>query len=125
MQIEVELSPELTESGITSSIAKLREPQSSTTARVTVYFIAERQFKARLAAKAFNEADQEIGRASTEVSFAADDAQYVEFVFPAEMDSQLVAVYRIGTSAQTPPETSAAEAPDADSANQPQNKPVD
>jgi hypothetical protein len=51
--------------------------------------------KTQLIAKAFNAANQEIGRSVVEVDFAADDAKYVEFIFDDNVDIQLAEKYVI------------------------------
>ena len=39
--------------------------------------------------------NQEIGRATSDVQFVQDDAQYIAFTFPPDMDRQTVKVYKI------------------------------
>jgi hypothetical protein len=62
---------------------------------IAVYLKAARPARARLVATALNSGGQEIGRATADVDFAADDAGYVTFGFPHEMDTQLVEKYVI------------------------------
>ena len=62
---------------------------------ITVYFLAASPFKGKLVAKATNKEGQEIGRSVVDVEFSADDAKYVSFPFPEEMDAQLVQEYRV------------------------------
>ena len=62
---------------------------------ITVYFLAAGPFKGKLVAKATNKEGQEIGRSVVDVEFSADDAKYVSFPFPEEMDAQLVQEYRV------------------------------
>ena len=96
LKIKIELAPTLEQSGISYTVAKqdsvLVDSKKKT---IAVYFLSTKEFQGTLIAKAFNAEGLEIGRASVEVNFKADDAQYVTFAFPSEMDRQLVEVYRI------------------------------
>jgi len=95
MQIDIELSPTLTDAGVSYTVAKqqasLNDPQKA----ISVYLISSKPFNGTLLAKAYNADTQEIGRATTDVQFSADDAQYVAFTFPPEMDRQTVTLYKV------------------------------
>ena len=60
-----------------------------------MYVVADKAFKGKLVARALDAEGTEIGRASAEAEFAADDARYVTFQFNEEMDSQLVRTYAV------------------------------
>lgn len=92
MLVNVELTPAVTQAGLTKTVAKSLAMGASTNG-FTVYLVAGRALKGQLVAKALNKEDQEIGRAVVAAEFAADDAKYVTFVFSREMDSLLVAKY--------------------------------
>jgi hypothetical protein len=92
MLVNVELTPAVTQAGITKTVAKSLAMGASTNG-FTVYLVAGRALKGQLVAKALNKEDQEVGRAVVAVEFAAEDAKYVTFVFSREMDSLLVAKY--------------------------------
>lgn len=61
--------------------------------RINVYVTAKSAFEGKLIAKALNKEGAEIGRSIVPITFTADDAKYVQFTFPNEMDSQLVNQY--------------------------------
>jgi hypothetical protein len=92
MEVKVELSKTITDSGVSTTISKLDALGKKT---LTVYFIAEKPFKSKLIAKAINSQNQEIGRASANVDFAANDAKYINFDFHKETDTQMVSKYLI------------------------------
>jgi hypothetical protein len=91
MTVNVELAPGLTEAGVTRTLAK-SEPLSKS---ISVYFVSSKPFTGRLLAKALNAEGQEIGRAFEDLSLGQDDAKYVAFKFPEEMDTRLVSKYII------------------------------
>lgn len=100
MMVNVELSKDLTEQGISMTIAKAEgiDPAKAPgehASTIRVYLIASKPFRATLGAKALTKEGQEIGRSVAEVELAADEAKYVSFVFDEEMDTQLVAKYAI------------------------------
>lgn len=126
--ISTEISPALSEQGVTMTVAKQGPLQtdSESAKTISVYCLAAKAFEATLTAKAYNVEDHEIGRAKTNIKFADDDAQYVTFSFPPEMDRQLVAKYMFDI-AKLQSETPSAEA-DAQSASDAKNnedKPVE
>ena len=73
---------------------------ASTTAKrsgkkINVYVTSKAPFTGSLITKAYNKEGGEIGRSVIPVTFIADDAKYVQFVFPNEMDTQLVTKYQV------------------------------
>ncbi len=102
LQIKVELSEALTASGLTATVAKQQTPLNAPDKAISVYFIASKALNATLIAKAYNAENQEIGRATAEVEFGADDAQYISFEFPSEMDRQLEVVYKVDLRTSQP-----------------------
>jgi hypothetical protein len=92
MNVQVELSDSLVNKGISSTASKL---DAIVKKNLSVYFIATKPYTGKLTAKAFNEQGKEIGRASVDTEFGANDAKYVIFTFHEEMDTQLVAKYTI------------------------------
>ena len=97
MQVSIEISRELAELGLSSTVAKQAQLEfpNEDPKSISVYCIATSALDATLIAKAYNADDQEIGRAKTSVNFSDDDAQYIGFSFPSEMDRQLVSKYLI------------------------------
>ena len=95
LKVNFELSEALKEAGVTATVAKQETPLNSPNKTITIYIIADKAMDATLVAKAYNADEQEIGRAHTDVVFVADDARYIGFEFPAEMDRQMVKIYRI------------------------------
>lgn len=95
LQIKIELSEALTSAGVTATVAKQQTPLNAPEKSIVVYFISTNAVKGTFVAKAYNSDEQEIGRAAKEAEFKVDDAQYVGFEFPPEMDRQTVSVYRI------------------------------
>lgn len=91
-KVKVAVSAEVKKLGLRQTIAqKLAKDEPG----ISVYMISSGKTYALLCAKAFNKDGQEIGRSSAKVDFEADDAKYVKFVFPGEMDFSLVAAYDI------------------------------
>jgi hypothetical protein len=103
MKVNVELSKELADQGISVTIAKaggidLKHPDvkaDSHTSEILVYLIAAKPFNGRLIAKALTNDGQEIGRSPADVELASDEAKYITFAFDHDMDTQLVAKYTI------------------------------
>jgi hypothetical protein len=93
LQVQVELSKQLTDSGLSKTVAKYKILKNTSKNTIVVYIIAAKAFKGTILARAFEKGDQEVGRCEAKVDFAADDAKYVEFSFDAEMDSRLVVKY--------------------------------
>ena len=62
---------------------------------LAVYAIASQAINATIIAKAMDAKDREIGRANTEVVMVKDDAKYIVFKFPSQMDTQLVKEYSL------------------------------
>ncbi|HEL2978293.1 TPA: hypothetical protein UMB92_001124 [Stenotrophomonas maltophilia] len=92
MNVTLQADPGLAAHGLTVTLGKSRGMGSKEAA---VYVVADKAFKGKLVARALDADGTEIGRASTEVEFAADDARYVTFQFNEEMDSQLVRTYAV------------------------------
>ena len=86
--VNVKLSDAVCKQGLSKTISKSGKENG-----ITVYFLAASPFKGKLVAKATNKEGQEIGRSVVDVEFSADDAKYVSFPFPEEMDAQLVQEY--------------------------------
>lgn len=108
MEVPVELSEELVNLGLSKTVSKLVLDNSSSShsskapgdssekKAISIYLISQKPLKGQLAVKAFNIDGQEIGRTTVDVDFGADDARYVSFPFPADMDTQCVAKYVVG-----------------------------
>ena len=95
MQVVVELSDELAEAGLSHTIAKRKVSLDEPEKTISIYLISAKSLSCTLIARAFDAEDQEIGRAACDVKFSDDDAQYVSFGFPPEMDRETVRIYRI------------------------------
>ena len=95
LHINVELSESLIDVGLAVTVAKQETPTEGGGKSISVYLVAESELSATLMAKAYNKEALEIGRCTADIAFDKDDAQYVRFVFPAEMDQQTVDAYRI------------------------------
>lgn len=94
MLVDVTISPEVYGLGLTNTFAKslgLDEHRKG----FSVYFIASQNVSNLLVARAFNAEGLEIGRSKKDVAMQKDDAAYVVFIFPDEMDSQMVHRYSI------------------------------
>ncbi len=87
--VRVKLSEDVGKQGLSKTIAKSRA-MGDKGSGIATYFLAATPFKGKLIAKAMNKEGQEIGRSVVDVEFSADDAKYVFFPFPDEMDAQLV-----------------------------------
>lgn len=94
LQVVVELSDELAKAGLSHTIAKRKVSLDEPEKTISIYLISAKSLSCTLIA-AFDAEDQEIGRAACDVKFSDDDAQYVSFGFPPEMDRETVRVYRI------------------------------
>jgi len=92
MNVTLQVDPGLAAHGLTVTLGKSRGMGSKEAA---VYVVADKAFKGKLVARALDGEGAEIGRASAEEEFAADDARYVTFQFNEEMDSQLVRTYAV------------------------------
>ena len=107
LQVNVELSAAIKQAGVSSSIAKRKVSIGDPEETISVYLISTQTFQSTLIAKAYNANDQEIGRGTTDVDLGEDDAQYVEFKFPREMDSKAAVLYKLDvrssdTNSKTP-----------------------
>ena len=99
MEVVVDLAADVKALGLSTTVAKSMTIEPSKPKGISVYFVASKPVKAKLMAKALNAAGEEIGRTVVDVDMAADDAKYLNFSFPPEMDSQLVEKYQIGLKA--------------------------
>ncbi len=95
LQVVVELSDELAEAGLSHTIAKRKVSLDEPEKTISMYLISAKSLSCTLITRAFDAEDQEIGRAACDVKFSDDDAQYVSFGFPPEMDRETVRIYRI------------------------------
>ena len=94
MLVDVTIKPEVYALGLTNTFAKslgLDEHKKG----FSVYFVASQNVSNTLIARAFNAEGLEIGRSKKDVVMQKDDAAYVVFIFPSEMDSQMVHRYTI------------------------------
>ncbi len=92
MNIDLDVDPEMQAKGLSVTFGKSRGVGSKD---ASVYVTAANPFEGKLLAKALDVDGVEIGRSVIEVSFEADDAQYVNFTFNDEMDSQMVRKYAL------------------------------
>lgn len=92
MKVSVDLSPELVNRGLSKTVAR-SFGIGSTDEGFSVYIISKQKFAGTLVARALDTGGEEIGRSKVAVSFGADDARYVTFRFPSEMNSALVKRY--------------------------------
>lgn len=87
--VNLKFTDDATKQGLATTTAKRSGK------KINVYVTSRAPFNGQLIAKAFNKEGGEIGRSVIPVTFIASDAKYVQFVFPNEMDTQLVHEYRI------------------------------
>jgi hypothetical protein len=87
MLAKVDLGEGLTKAGVTLTSAKGMGLENK---GVTIYLTTKTPLKGTLLAKAVNKEGKEIGRATAEVDYAADDGKSVGFVFDKDLDTQLV-----------------------------------
>jgi len=92
LEVNVEVSKELADRGVSATMAKRGGKGKNA---VSVYLISEKPLRAKLIGKALDKEGKEIGRAVVDAVFVADDAKYINFDFPDEMEPQWVASYRI------------------------------
>ena len=92
MALKLEVDPALAAKGMAVTLGKSRGVGSKD---ASVYVIASRPYRGVFMARALDESGTEIGRSQVDVDFPADDAQYVNFTFNEEMDSQLVRSYAL------------------------------
>lgn len=95
-ELKVELSEALKKLGVSHTVAKSISGKGK---GISVYLLSHHAQTLTLTAKALNADQKEIGRASTDVIFAKDDAQYVNFTFAEEMDSLKVQIYTLDVKA--------------------------
>lgn len=92
MSLKLDVAPEVASNGMTVTLGKSRGMGSKD---ASVYVVATKPYKGAFLARALDQSGAEIGRSRVEVDFPADDAQYVNFTFNEEMDSQLVRSYAL------------------------------
>ena len=92
LEVSVEVSKELADRGVSATMAK-RGGKSKNA--VSVYLISQKPLRGKLVGKALDKDGLERGRAVVDATFLADDAKYLSFDFPDEMEPQWVAKYRI------------------------------
>ncbi len=92
MSLKLDVDASVTNSGMTVTLGKSRGMGSKD---ASVYVVTTKPYKGVFMARALDEAGTEIGRSRVDVDFTADDAQYVNFTFNEEMDSQLVRSYAL------------------------------
>ncbi len=95
MMAKLTLDAAVTELGLSYTTAKALD-MSAHKRGITVYFIASKDVDTTLRAVAVNGDDAEIGRSKAPVKLAKDEAAYITFEFPDEMDSMSVKEYRLG-----------------------------
>ena len=84
LAVPVELAQEVRDQGLSKTVSKWEK------GALVVYVISKEKLDLRLVAKAFNSAGEEIGRSKLEVAFEQEDARYLTFKFPPEMDAALL-----------------------------------
>ena len=115
LKVSVELSESLKNLGVRNTVSKSTSLDHGKQKGIAVYLIASKPVNLSLTAKAQNDEGDEIGRAKSTATFAADDAKYVTFTFDPEMDTQLVHQYIIdGREAPENEAAAPAEAPDSE-----------
>ena len=84
---DVRLSDELRNEGLSTTIAKRMDGSSTNNWQQTlsIYVQNKAPLSGNLRIRLFNDKDQEIGRSTTKVGFAADDARYVPFTLDKEI----------------------------------------
>jgi hypothetical protein len=83
---DIRLSEDLKNAGIATTIAKRTDGSASNNWQQTlsIYMRNSAPLKGALRICLFNDKDQEIGRATTPIDFAKDDARYVSFTLEKE-----------------------------------------
>lgn len=102
LEVPVELSEEVAQLGLQTTVAKGSGLDGRGEKSISVYFIAGQPVKTWLLTKALNAEGQEVGRSTVELELDADEAKYVTFAFDAEMDSQRVGKYVVGIGKPAP-----------------------
>jgi len=104
LEVPVELAEPVSSLGLRITVAKTSGIGEAGPKKVTVYLLSSKPVKEWLRAKAINAAGAEIGRATTQVELAAEDAKYVTFAFDQELDTQSVVKYVVEIGKAVPPE---------------------
>ena len=89
-EVGIQIGPGLREKEVASTHSQVDGPNA-----ISIYLISQGAVEGILLAKALNENGQEIGRSTTAVSLAKDDAKLVSFKFGAEVDATLVKSYLV------------------------------
>ena len=87
--VTLKVADEAARQGIASNTAK----QSGK--KVQAYLTSKNAYNGQLIVRALNKEGLEIGRSVQPVTMAVNDAKYIAFQFPQEMDTQLVTEYRL------------------------------
>ncbi len=84
---DVRLSEELKSAAVSTTIAKRMDGSASNNGQQTLSIYVQNQapLTGTLRIRLFNDQDQEIGRSTTPVVFAKDDARYVSFALDKEI----------------------------------------
>lgn len=85
LAVPLELAPEVRDQGLSKTVSKWEK------GALVVYVISKDKLDVHLVAKAFNASGEEIGRSKLTVAFEQEDARYLTFKFPEEMDASLLA----------------------------------
>lgn len=80
LQCTLELSPSITEAGVSTGAHSV-ENEGGKDNKLVLYLIFENDFKRTLTFKAFNKAGEEVGRTTVEVNAKAGEAGYYDVVF--------------------------------------------
>ncbi|HLA84745.1 MAG TPA: hypothetical protein VJL29_08120 [Thermoguttaceae bacterium] len=102
LTVPVELSEDMSKKGLSKTVAKSLSGTSSSNKGISVYLLSLERYDGNLLAKAIDDKDQEIGRATIDVVFEPHDAKYVTFIFPKEMDTALAAKYVLDVQERPP-----------------------
>jgi hypothetical protein len=92
--VNVELTQDLLDKGVSSTIAKEIEIEQGKKG-ITVYFLSRDPVEVKLLTKALDKEGLEIGRGSADFKAEKGDGKYVSFSFPTEMDRMMVKKYQV------------------------------
>jgi hypothetical protein len=84
LAIDIRLAQDLQKSGIKATNAQLMEKQTDTGKEIngmSVYIVCGNGLSGKLLLKAIDKRNNEIGRTNAKVSFEANDAGFVDFIF--------------------------------------------
>lgn len=80
-EMVVQLSPALTEKGVSTGQSVIESDSSGNDNRLSAYFIFSKDFKGTLKATAYSNKQLEMGRSTATISATKGEAKYVEFIF--------------------------------------------